>query len=54
MASANHGADLIAVIPWVEAAILAAIRGEVPENVANGDAVPEWRERFSGKSLVPN
>jgi D-3-phosphoglycerate dehydrogenase / 2-oxoglutarate reductase len=40
--------------PWpLQAeALLAALRGQVPKNIVNPDALPKWRQRFSGKSLL--
>jgi hypothetical protein len=32
---------------------MAALRGEVPDNVYNKEAIPHWRERFAGQSLLP-
>ena len=33
-------------------AILAALRGEIPEHVYNVDVIPRWLERFGGKALI--
>ena len=52
MITANHGGGLIPAIPWVEAAIYSALKGEVPNYVVNVDVLPKWRERFGGKSLL--
>lgn len=52
MISNNHGTGLQMAVPWVEKAIFAAIRGEIPENVVNPDAIPLWRQRFAGNSLI--
>jgi D-3-phosphoglycerate dehydrogenase / 2-oxoglutarate reductase len=52
MVAANQGGTLGAAIPWATAAALAAVRGEVPDHVYNGEAVPEWRRRFAGRSLL--
>ena len=52
MVSNNVGTGLQMAVPWVEKAIFAAVRGEVPENVVNPDAIPLWRRRFAGNSLV--
>ena len=52
MITANHGGGLIPAIPWVEAAVYSALRGEVPNHVVNVDVLPKWRERFGGKSLL--
>ena len=52
MVSNNVGTGLRMAVPWVEKAIFAAIRGEIPDNVVNPDAIPLWRQRFAGKSLI--
>lgn len=52
MVSHNHGTGLQKAVPWVEAAIYAALRGEVPKHVANQDVLPKWRARFEGKNLL--
>ena len=52
MITANHGGGLIPAIPWVEAAVYSALKGEVPNHVVNVDVLPKWRERFGGKSLL--
>jgi phosphoglycerate dehydrogenase-like enzyme len=53
MIAANQGGTLGPAIPWATAATLAALRGEVPAHVYNAEAVPRWRARFSGRSLLP-
>jgi phosphoglycerate dehydrogenase-like enzyme len=52
MIAANQGGTLGAAVPWATAAVLAALRGEVPDSVYNGDALPKWRARFEGRSLL--
>lgn len=52
MISANKGTGLMMAVPWVEKAILDALRGEVPKHVANEDVLHRWKERFAGKSLL--
>jgi len=52
MIAANRGGTLGPAIPWATAAVLAALRGEVPEHVYNGEAVEKWRRRFAGRSLL--
>ena len=52
MITANHGGGLIPSIPWVEAAVYSALKGEVPKYVVNEDVLPKWIERFGGKSLL--
>jgi phosphoglycerate dehydrogenase-like enzyme len=52
MVAANQGGTFTAAIPWATAAVLAALRGEVPEHVYNVDAVGKWLQRFAGRSLL--
>lgn len=52
MITANHGTGLQVAVPWVEQAVYAALRGEVPKHVTNADVLPKWRERFGGKNLL--
>jgi phosphoglycerate dehydrogenase-like enzyme len=52
MIAANQGGTLGAAIPWATAATLAALRGELPDNVYNAEAVAKWRSRFGGQSLL--
>ena len=35
-----------------EEAVLAALRGTVPNYVVNSEALPLWQERFGGKPLI--
>ena len=52
MVSANAPGTLEPAIPWATDAILAALRGEIPEHVYNVDVIPRWLERFGGKALI--
>jgi phosphoglycerate dehydrogenase-like enzyme len=52
MIAANQGGTLGAAVPWATEATLAALRGDLPDNVYNADAVARWRTRFGGKSLL--
>ena len=52
MSSHNFGAGLTPGITWGTADILHALRGEDPEHVYNPEALPQWRERFAGRSLI--
>jgi phosphoglycerate dehydrogenase-like enzyme len=52
MVAANQGGTLQTAIPWATEAALAALRGEVPARVYNSEAIPLWRERFAGRSLL--
>jgi len=37
---------------WVNADVLKALRGELPNHIANQEAVPRWLERFGGKAAL--
>jgi D-3-phosphoglycerate dehydrogenase / 2-oxoglutarate reductase len=52
MIAANQGGTLGPAIPWATSATLAALRGELPAHVYNVEAVPSWRARFAGRSLL--
>jgi phosphoglycerate dehydrogenase-like enzyme len=52
MVAANQGGTLGAAIPWAAEAVLAALRGELPECVYNTEAAALWRTRFGGRSLL--
>jgi phosphoglycerate dehydrogenase-like enzyme len=52
MIAANQGGTLGAAIPWAADAVLAALRGELPDCVYNTEAVAEWQRRFGGSSLL--
>jgi len=54
MVAANDRGTLHAAIPWATDATLAALAGRIPEHVANIAAIPRWRERFAGKSVIVN
>jgi phosphoglycerate dehydrogenase-like enzyme len=48
--SNNVGSGLGPGIAWATESVLAALRGEVPDNVYNKDVIPRWQRRFGGKS----
>jgi phosphoglycerate dehydrogenase-like enzyme len=52
MVAANQGGTLGAAIPWATDAVLAALRGELPERIYNAAAVAKWQARFGGQSLL--
>lgn len=51
MVSSNVGSGLGPGIRWATDSVLAALRGEVPDNVYNKDVIPRWERRFGGKSV---
>jgi len=52
MVAANQGGTLGAAIPWATEAVIAALRGELPERIYNAEASAKWQERFGGQSLL--
>lgn len=52
MITSNHNGGLEPSIPWATDAVLAALKGEIPDHVYNLDVIPAWRERFGGKSSL--
>jgi len=52
MIAANQGGTLGAALPWAAEAVLAALRGELPDYIYNTEAVAKWRTRFGGASLL--
>ena len=51
MVSSNVGSGLGPGIRWATDSVLAALRGEVPDNVYNKEVIPLWERRFGGKSV---
>jgi phosphoglycerate dehydrogenase-like enzyme len=49
--SFNAGSGLSPGIRWATESVLAALRGEVPDNVYNKEVIPRWESRFGGKSV---
>jgi phosphoglycerate dehydrogenase-like enzyme len=52
MVAANQGGTLGAAIPWAARAVLAALRGELPDCIYNTETVSKWQGRFGGRSLL--
>ena len=52
MVSSNVGSGLGPGIRWATESVLAALRGEVPDNVYNKDVIPQWQRRFGGMSVL--
>jgi phosphoglycerate dehydrogenase-like enzyme len=52
MVAANQGGTLGAAIPWATEAVLAALRGELPDCIYDVDGVAKWQTRFGGRSLL--
>jgi phosphoglycerate dehydrogenase-like enzyme len=51
-AATNDGGELRAGIEAATDAALAALAGDVPDNVFNKAVIPRWRERFGGVPLA--
>lgn len=52
MVSSNLTSGLKQGIEWAICAVLAALNGEVPDNVYNKEVIPRWLERFGGRRKV--
>ena len=50
-ASFNSDGELRPGMAWAARAMLAALRGEVPDNVYNKEVIHRWKERFGGASV---
>lgn len=51
-ASYNEGGELRPGMVWAVRSVLCALRGEVPDNVYNTEAIARWRERFGASSAI--
>jgi len=49
--SNNVGSGLGPGIAWATESVLAALRGEVPDNVYNKEVISRWERRFGGTSV---
>jgi phosphoglycerate dehydrogenase-like enzyme len=47
----NGGGELRPGVAWAARSVLAALSGNVPDNVYNKDVIPRWKERFGGASV---
>jgi phosphoglycerate dehydrogenase-like enzyme len=52
MVSSNRASGLKPGILWGTRSVIAALRGEVPDNVYNKEVIPRWRQRFAEKAIV--
>ena len=52
MVSSNVGSGLKPGVAWATKSVIAALRGEVPDNVYNKEVIPQWQSRFGGKSVL--
>jgi phosphoglycerate dehydrogenase-like enzyme len=51
MASSNLDNGLKQGIAWANRAVLAALKGEVPEHVYNKAVIPKWLKRYGGHKV---
>jgi phosphoglycerate dehydrogenase-like enzyme len=51
-AAFSAGGELRPGITWATRSVLAALAGNVPDNVYNRDVIPRWKERFGGASVI--
>ncbi|HEY2987550.1 MAG TPA: NAD(P)-dependent oxidoreductase [Candidatus Binatia bacterium] len=52
MVSSNIGSGLKPGVAWATKSVLAALRGEVPDNVYNKEVIAQWQSRFGGKNIL--
>ncbi|MFH1489035.1 MAG: NAD(P)-dependent oxidoreductase, partial [Pseudomonadota bacterium] len=52
MVTSNFDSGLKPGIERANKAIIAALKGEVPDNVYNGEVISRWAERFGGKGVL--
>ncbi|MFH1491516.1 MAG: NAD(P)-dependent oxidoreductase [Pseudomonadota bacterium] len=52
MITNNRNGGLEPAFPLATEAVLAALRGEVPDRVYNREVIPAWRERFGEKNIL--
>ncbi|MBI4523268.1 MAG: D-glycerate dehydrogenase [Deltaproteobacteria bacterium] len=52
MVSSNVGSGLKPGLLWATRSVLAALRGQVPDNVYNKEVISQWESRFGGKSIL--
>jgi phosphoglycerate dehydrogenase-like enzyme len=51
-ASFNEDAQLGPGIEWAARSVIAALNGNVPDNVFNREVIPRWKEKFGGASVT--
>jgi len=52
MVSSNIGSGLKPGLLWATRSVIAALKGEVPDNVYNKEVISQWQSRFGGKSVL--
>jgi phosphoglycerate dehydrogenase-like enzyme len=52
MVAANDANPLRVATAWAHESVLEALRGRVPFRICNPEALPLWRRRFEGRSLL--
>jgi phosphoglycerate dehydrogenase-like enzyme len=53
MVSSNQGSGIGPGYRWAAQAVMAALQGEVPDNVYNKEAIERWKRRFTGRKMLP-
>jgi D-3-phosphoglycerate dehydrogenase / 2-oxoglutarate reductase len=51
-AAHSYGGQLRPGIIWATKSVLAALSGNVPDNVYNREVIPRWKDRFGGASVT--
>jgi hypothetical protein len=52
MISSNLGSGLHPGLMWATRAVIAALKGEVLDNVYNQEVIDQWKARFGAKMLI--
>lgn len=52
MVSSNTGSGLKPGLLWATRSVIAALQGQVPDNVYNKEVISQWQSRFGGKSAL--
>jgi phosphoglycerate dehydrogenase-like enzyme len=52
MVSSNRGSGLHPGLLWGTRAVIAALKGEVLDNVYNKEVIDQWKSKYGGKALI--
>jgi phosphoglycerate dehydrogenase-like enzyme len=52
MVSGNRASGIKPGAVWAAQNVMAALRGELPENIVNPDVLPRWKQRFISKPII--
>ncbi len=52
MVSGNYASGIKPGAVWAADNVMAALRGELPENIVNPEVLPRWKQRFISKPII--